>query len=237
MQILEIKKSDSLRGLKKNVVKGLRIDGYVIVKTETLLEDDSSKTVRNLLLWATLLGESLGASIGHHIIAGNGDNYSLPIHTEGIYYPDGLLHYFVLGCVQPATQGGETRIFDARKAAILLNERYPDLVEVSVDYTAKAHPDQHAHHNLVEINTSNEKVLVYRSRVETNTILNYTNESKLYTAVDSILEECVLVTHSWEVGDLLFVDNSRTLHDRLPYSGDRKMLRVRFDDQYVEATY
>ncbi len=48
--------------------------------------------------------------------------------------------------------------------------------------------------------------------------------------IDGAVHRSMIMSHTWRAGDLLFVNNLFTLHDRLPFQGERRMLRVRYDD-------
>lgn len=82
-----------------------------------------------------------------------------------------------------------------------------------------------------------DPIIRYRSRVSTNRVELGTPQEvdRFYLTVDAILEECLLVTHRWQGGDLMFVNNSWTLHDRLPFQGLRRMARVRFGDSVAQG--
>lgn len=75
-------------------------------------------------------------------------------------------------------------------------------------------------------------VLRYRAKVVTNVMhgIDESGAEKIYNCIDEILSRCIILDHAWENGDLLFVNNEITLHDREPFIGLRKMLRVRFGD-------
>lgn len=77
------------------------------------------------------------------------------------------------------------------------------------------------------------KVIRFRSKTKQNFIKEIPkgyNEDDIYDIVNNVLEKCVILDHKWSRGDILFVNNRITLHDRMPYAGLRIMLRVRFDD-------
>jgi alpha-ketoglutarate-dependent taurine dioxygenase len=85
------------------------------------------------------------------------------------------------------------------------------------------------------VQSEHGSVLRYRAKTPNNKVILTKNkkitEKYLYQTVDEVLQECVILKHRWTVGDILFVNNAITLHDRLPYVGVRKMLRVRFDEE------
>lgn len=206
------------------VLSSLRTSGYAVVSVEAV-ENVSS----NLLITSSLVGRVLGRYMSYHIIDGESEDSYLATHTEGISYAAGIIPYFSLGCIHLADGGGATRIFDARRAAYILREK--GVHESIIEYSSLAHPEQSARYPLVFNDPEYGDVLRYRSKVITNKIiLSPCAEDDLYRIVDNTLEFCVSYVHSWTKGDLLFVNNRLTLHDRLPYKGRRSMMRMRFDD-------
>lgn len=81
---------------------------------------DELELERNLLSIILLLGRSIASAAGYLILKGNDESKSLEIHNECIYLPSNVISYFALGCIKPSTTGGNTRIFDGRKAAIII---------------------------------------------------------------------------------------------------------------------
>jgi len=235
---LYLTETSSIKSIVPALKERLETDLYALVKTNLARSNDHEKIARNMLLWTGLLGQTLGKSLGHHVLVGKGDDSILPAHVEGIYSSSGICRYFALGCIHPSESGGETRLFDTYKAASIIAERHPDLSDVVIEYCALAHPEEKIRYKLVSRTKNGKPMLMYRSKVVTNKVLDYDNHDNLYTTVDAILEECLILSYKWNAGDILFVNNVGTIHDRLPYSGARRMLRVRFDDnQYTEATY
>lgn len=193
-------------------------------------KDTADKLETDMLLVSALVGKIFGENFGYHTIESEGDSSALEAHTEGISNTTGIIPYFSLGCIVPATTGGETRIFDARKAAGLAISE--SLSEVELEYTSLANPNEVIRHHLIENDEKFGEVMRYRSKVETNRVISSGNVSpeKMYQLVDTILEDCIVTCHSWIAGELLFVNNLISLHDRLPFQGRRQMLRVRYND-------
>lgn len=135
--------------------------------------------------------------------------------------------------------GGETRVFDAYKAADLLKKEHPNLKDVFIEYKTSAHPNEIATHKLISKTDEGKPLLVYRGGEKNRVIIGNVDSRFIDSAVSSVLKRSLIVSHKWEAGDILFINNIGTLHDRLPYKGIRKMLRVRFDedDEYVQVTY
>jgi hypothetical protein len=202
----------------------LFVAGWALVKIKP-----SAKLESDLLIVSTLAGQAFGDNFGYHTLAADSSNDTLSLHTEGISNEGGIIPYFALGCIQPSVSGGETRLFDGRKAATLIDAN-PELADVIIEYSALANPQARVRYPLVV--TDKERVVRYRSKVETNLMIHSgkLSEDEIYQKVDKVIKDCLVISHRWEAGDLLFVNNLITLHDRLPFTGHRRMLRVRFND-------
>lgn len=206
------------------VTHDLETRGFSVVRVPP-----SAHLISDLLVVSALVGCEIGTSFAYHLIEGESESAHLAAHTEGISYSCGIIPYFSLGCINPADVDGGTRIFDGRKAAALAEEKGVD--DVVIEYGSFAHPDQVAKYPIVVTDPIYGRVLRYRGKVLTNKLLDQgLDENHFYGVMDSILEQSLLCTHIWNVGDLMFVNNKFTLHDRLPYQGRRSMLRVRYDD-------
>lgn len=198
--------------------------GWALVKIES-----SEKVESDLLIISALAGHVFGENFGYHIMDATNSNEPLALHTEGISNDNGIIPYFALGCIKPSVSGGETRIFDGRKAATIIDAVF-ELADVTIEYSALANPKARVRYPLVV--SKDCRVVRYRSKVETNFVVNSGGftECEMYQRVDAIIQSCLIVSHQWSVGDLLFVNNLITLHDRLPFTGHRRMLRVRYND-------
>lgn len=222
--------------IKSRMLINLETNGYWLThfKLESHRVAPSVETV--LTSAAVLAGTSLGSRCSCAILRGEGDQNRLEAHTEGIYGKDGICPAFALGCVVAAQSGGQTRLLDARKAALIIKGRHPELGNTRIRYSSLAHPNEAAEYNLIDIDSVYGDVLRYRSKVVTNQptyLPSGVTEDTFYHTVDAILEECIIFEHSWKEGDLLFVNNRITLHDRNKYTGKRVMVRVRYDEPAV----
>ena len=215
------------------VLSHLVTDGYAMIRLE-----DSFAHEHDMLIISALIGQSLAAHMSYKILEAESERAVLPAHTEGISYSSGIIPYFGLGAITAPKEGGETRIFDARIAACKLLAEHPSLAGVTIAYESLANPGEHAKYPLV-VESVHGKVLRYRGEVITNVICEAQGRTakEIYQIVDHILSESVLLEHHWNVGDMLFVNNTMTLHDRLPFEGKRRMLRVRFGDQLNQKVH
>ena len=177
---------------------------------------------------------ALGRTVTSALLSGNGDSNALPIHTEGVYLPVPT-PYFLLGCLEPAVEGGTTQIYDARKGARILLEERPELLNVLIEYGSLAHK-RTAEHALITrclVGGRDIERLIFREQCETNTIkklpVGWTLAS-FYAQMALVLDRSLALSHEWRCGDIMIVDNRLTLHGRAPYRGRRQMVRLRIDE-------
>lgn len=185
------------------------------------------------------IGQSLGENTVEHGLIGFGDDRPMRIHSEIIYHPD-MLHYFMLGCVEKADRGGKSLLYDAVRAADIMKEEAPELIDTTMTY----HAEHYKHTKAVVplIRTKNEKdFLAFRQKKsnlnEVHGLPNGWSEDDFYHYVDSVLNRCVELEQVLEPGEILIVNNYRVLHVRTAYEGLRKMIRVRVDDPEAHQDY
>jgi hypothetical protein len=236
----EAKMPNTIRPKKLPVNNNASVSGEVIpfLKQELptsgygLLQLSSDHPENDMLVLSGIVGQTLSVNMSYHTLLQTDDKDWLAVHTEGVSYSKGIIPYFALGCIIKASDGGNTRIFDGRIAAKILMEEYPELAKIVITYNSLANKKEGAAYPLAVYNDVYGWVLRYRAKVITNVMhgVSESDAEKIYRCVDEILARCVILDHSWKNGDLLFVNNKITLHDRKPFTGSRKMLRVRFDD-------
>lgn len=197
-----------------------------------LLQLKSDHLETDMLLLSGIVGQIFSSNMSYHTLSQTNDEDWLAVHTEGVSYSKGLIPYFAFGCIKKADSGGNTRIFDGRIAAKILRSEYPELAKTVITYNSLANKKEGAAYPIAVYNDLYGWVLRYRAKVITNILpgVNEGDAEKIYQCVDEILLRCIILDHVWENGDLLFVNNEITLHDRKPFTGLRKMLRVRFGD-------
>jgi len=214
--------------------KELKDKGFALLSYDATREEDLEK---DLLAFIILCGSYFSSWATYLVLKGENASEFLETHNECIYSKSGVISYFALGCIQPSLNGGETRIFDARKAAKLIEDEYPELINVKICYKSGSYPHESAEYTLVFKDPEYDKVLRYRAKTKSNFIKEIPagySEDDIYKIVDEILSKCLIFTHKWNKGDILFINNKITLHDRTPYVGSRIMLRVRFDDPNIK---
>lgn len=177
------------------------------------------------------IGKSLGKTTFELGLISFGDREATLIHSESIYH-EGMCPYFMLGCVEQADEGGGTKIYDAVEAATIIDEEHPELRETTMVYHAEHYDATKAVVPLIR-NLDGEDALAFRQDFYLNEIAHLPegwNERDFYDYIDRVLERCVEFDQRMEPGDLLIVNNYKTLHVRLASRGWRKVIRVRVDD-------
>ncbi len=93
--------------------RGLEVLGYSVLRT--------ARGEDALISTASAFGNLIGArSLGVTHLRATGSDVWLGRHTETLTHAPVPIRYFALGCLVPAARGGETLLFDGRKAAPLL---------------------------------------------------------------------------------------------------------------------
>lgn len=206
---------------------GLDALGYSVLRT--------ARGEDALLSTASALGNLIGAqSLGVTHLRAPGSDVWLGRHTEMLTDASVPIRYFALGCLVPAAHGGETLLFDGRKAARLLLASVHGAREVRIRYRSQYRPEV-ADHFLIFEDERRGPALRFRSATENNEIIAKPvgiSEADLYAAVEDAVSRSLVLIHSWRAGELLLVDNHTTLHSRAPFAGLRHMLRFRYDDPF-----
>jgi|SRR3989344_167460 len=185
------------------------------------------------------LGLSLGNSTTEHGLIGFGDPMPTKIHSELIYHKN-LVPYFMLGCVQAAIEGGSTVIYDAVKAAQIVSDEEPALLGVTMVYHAEHYEDTKAVVPLIRKKRGEEFLAFRQKKFELNEVRNlpeHWNEEDFYTYVDTVMSRSKEFDRVLAPGEVILVDNYKTLHERTAYDGIRKIIRVRVDDPDSNKKY
>jgi trimethyllysine dioxygenase len=177
------------------------------------------------------LGLQLGKTTFELALIGYGDDKPIKIHSESVYHPE-MCTYFMLACVKQADTGGENRIYDGEMAARLISEEMPELESVRMTYHAEHYEGTKVTVPLIRKFGETES-LTFRQKFPFNEVAGLPNgldEDSFYEYMDSVLDRCVQFEHLLEPGEVLLVNNYKTLHVRTAYTGLRKIIRVRVDD-------
>jgi len=207
------------------IASRLEILGYSVLRT--------ARGEDALISTASAFGNLIGArSLGVACLRATGSDVWLGRHTETLTDAPVPIRYFALGCIVPAARGGETLLFDGRKAARLLAASLHGAREVRIRYRSQYRPEVADHYLIVE-DEQHGPVLRFRSANENNEMIAKPadiSEAGLYAAVEDAVSRSLALIHSWRAGELLLVDNHTMLHSRAPFAGLRHMLRFRYDD-------
>ena len=210
--------------------RGLKVLGYSVLRT---VRDEHA-----LITTASALGNLIGAqSLGLTHLRATGSDVWLGRHTETLTDAPVPIRYFALGCLVPAARGGETLLFDGRKAAHLLAGSLQGAHEVRIRYRSQYRPEA-ADHSLIVDDEQHGPVLRFRSATEKNEMIVKPvgiSEADLYAAVEDAVSRSLVLIHTWRAGELLLVDNHTMLHSRAAFAGLRHMLRFRYDDPHHPA--
>lgn len=177
------------------------------------------------------IGREIGSTTFELALLGYGDDQPVRIHSESIYHSQ-MCTYFMLGCVKKADQGGDTLVYDAELAARLITNEQPELRSVKMVYHAEHYSDTKAVVPLLR-NFGGEDFLSFRQKFPLNEVHNLPedmSEDEFYEYIDGVLERSIEFDKVLEPGEMILVDNYKTLHVRKAYQGLRKIIRVRVDD-------
>lgn len=185
------------------------------------------------------IGSELGLTTVEHGLIGFGDPEPMRVHSEIIYH-ENLLPYFMLGCVKKADTGGANILYDAVNAAAIIAKEEPELLDVTMVYRAEHYPGTQAVVPLVR-NKQGEDFLAFRQKKkDLNEVLGLQgswDEASFYEYIDTVIARCEEFSGILEPGEILVVNNYKTLHVRTAYEGLRKMIRVRVDDPEANQSY
>lgn len=185
------------------------------------------------------IGRTLGKTTVEHGLIGYGDPNPVRIHSEIIYHDD-LLPYFMLGCVQKAEKGGESILYDAVRAAEIIKDEAPELTGITMVFHAEHYPDTKSVVPLLRSKDAVDFLAFRQKKANLNEVHNLPfgwDEAVFYKYIDSVLQLCVEFEHGLEPGEILIVNNYKTLHVRTAYEGLRKIIRVRVDDPEAHQKY
>lgn len=188
----------------RTVGRGLEVLGFSVLRT--------ARSEDALISTASAFGNLIGArSFGISHLRATGSDVWLGRRTETLTDAPVPIRYFALGCLVPAARGGETLLFDGRKAARLLTGSLHGAREVRIRYRSQYRPDV-AEHSLIAEDEQHGPVLRFRSATENNEMIAKppdVSEADLYAAVEDAVSRSLALIHSWRAGELLLVDTTR----------------------------
>ena len=200
----------------------LAMDGYTIVRGVDPLHMNEAMERMGLQLGTTT--NTLG-------LISAGASKPLPVHVEGLYHAD-TTPYLLLGCIGASAVGGETQVYDARTAARIMLDEWPQADGIQFEHRAALHPGVKSITPLID-QRGDTAVLRFCDTPENNRFTQTPegfNETEFYEFARNVLRRSLVHSQTWNEGDVLIINNGITLHGRSPFEGQRRMLRVRVDD-------
>ncbi|MES2526186.1 MAG: TauD/TfdA family dioxygenase [Bdellovibrionota bacterium] len=204
----------------------LSSDGFTLLKEARLHEDE-------LLNVASALGPLLHWDFGPVMtmrFQKDAANYlfsdeAVPFHWDGAFYKEPM--FLLFHCLESEGNGGETTFVDTTRLwNSLSSEEQNECLGVTLTYSTekKAHYGGTITVPLVQKHPlTGETILRLAEKVETEknpvTLKIDGASPDFYERMTSKLYDN-MITHSWEKGDLLIVDNFRYLHGRKALAGN-----------------
>jgi len=200
-------------------------------KEMLLFHTDPSNVLQAVGVLGSKLGRAEVIPLAHN---SSGYGPELPWHIDG-YYHDQLPEYFILGCSEIDSNGGQTLLKDGRIIASNLMASNPDIQNVEISYQRVVGDLSRQKDHLLIQSSKADQVLVYRAplpklegleQVITRRSL-FPAETDIYRFVDAEIERQPLAfTKEWKAGDILVAKNLWFLHTRTAYTGTREMDRA-----------
>lgn len=202
-----------------------RLGGLERVTDEVLLDVASG-------LAALVPGLSCGRVM--HIREEPGSRYAalttgaVPYHNDHLYFYK-LPQFLLLFCDSPADEGGDTLIVRGDEA---LRTMSPGLRERLAGLRVRVRMgDCQVTRSLIATHPiDGAPVLLFADTASDDVCILEVGgrpmEGELLEALRSLLASLDARRHRWRAGDLLLIDNLRTMHARTAYAGPRRLRRV-----------
>ena len=157
-------------------------------------------------------------------------NLGLQAHTDNPYR-DPVPTIQILYCLENSASGGDSKVVDGFKAAILLKEENPEYFNLLTKYCARFeyNEDEKTHlqsrRPMIELSPDGEIIAIrFNNRsVAPITDVPYSDMENYYNAYrkfsDIINDPSLAVNFKLKPGESFVVDNTRVLHSRTAYSG------------------
>jgi gamma-butyrobetaine dioxygenase len=157
-------------------------------------------------------------------------NLGLQAHTDNPYR-DPVPTMQILYCIENSTTGGDSKVVDGFKAAILLKEKNQEYFNLLSKYCARFeyNGDEKTHlesrRPMIELSPDGEIIAIrFNNRstapitdVPYNDMENYYNAYRKFSEI--INDHSMAVNFKLKPGEGFIVDNTRVLHSRTEYSG------------------
>ena len=157
-------------------------------------------------------------------------NLGLQAHTDNPYR-DPVPTMQILYCLQNSTSGGDSKVVDGFKAAILLKDKNQEYFNLLSKYCARFeyNGDEKTHlesrRPMIELSPDGEIIAIRFNNRSTAPITDvpYSDMENYYNAYrefsEIINERSMAVNFKLKPGEGFIVDNTRVLHSRSEYSG------------------
>ena len=157
-------------------------------------------------------------------------NLGLQAHTDNPYR-DPVPTIQILYCLENSASGGDSKVVDGFKAAILLKEENPEYFNLLTKYCARFeyNEDEKTHlqsrRPMIELSPDGEIIAIRFNNRSTAPITDvpYSDMEDYYNAYrkfsDIINDSSMAVNFKLKPGESFVVDNTRVLHSRTAYSG------------------
>ena len=157
-------------------------------------------------------------------------NLGLQAHTDNPYR-DPVPTIQILYCIENSASGGDSKVVDGFKAAILLKEENQEYFNLLTKYCARFeyNEDEKTHlqsrRPMIELSPDGEIIVIrFNNRsaapitdVPYNDMENYYNAYRKFSEI--INDPSMAINFKLEPGESFVVDNTRVLHSRTAYSG------------------
>jgi len=157
-------------------------------------------------------------------------NLGLQAHTDNPYR-DPVPTMQILYCIENSTTGGDSKVVDGFKAAILLKEKNQEYFNLLSKYCARFeyNGDEKTHlesrRPMIELSPDGEIIAIRFNNRSTAPITDvpYSDMENYYSAYrkfsEIINDNSMFVNFKLKPGEGFIVDNTRVLHSRTEYSG------------------
>jgi alpha-ketoglutarate-dependent taurine dioxygenase len=153
---------------------------------------------------------------------------AVPFHNDGLYKfkPP---HYLLLYCDQPATTGGETLL---ARGDIAYQRLSCSTREALTRRRVRIRLDEYCiTRSLIETHPLDDSsVLLFMDpEVSRNCTLEIDGQavsSELLDELRDLISSVPPYRHTWRAGDLLLIDNFKTIHARAAFEGERELRRI-----------
>ena len=157
-------------------------------------------------------------------------NLGLQAHTDNPYR-DPAPTIQILYCIENSASGGDSKVVDGFKAAILLKEENPKYFDLLTKYCARFEYNEDGKTHLqsrrpmIELSPDSEIITIRFNNRSTAPItdvpyIDMENYYKAYRKFSEIINDpSMSINFKLEPGESFIVDNTRVLHSRTAYSG------------------